>query len=39
MPFVCVGVHPFPPHRHVLPLLTSFLNIVCAYDPVGYGVP
>ncbi|VDN22508.1 unnamed protein product [Gongylonema pulchrum] len=26
-------------NRHVLPLFTSFLNVVCAYDPVGYGVP
>ncbi|TMS36477.1 hypothetical protein L596_003632 [Steinernema carpocapsae] len=26
-------------NRHVLPLFTSMLNIVCAYDPVGYGVP
>jgi hypothetical protein len=25
--------------RHALPLFTSLLNIVCAYDPVGYGVP
>jgi len=27
------------PYRHALPLFTSLLNIVCAYDPVGYGVP
>lgn len=26
-------------NRHALPLFTSLLNIVCAYDPVGYGVP
>lgn len=26
-------------HRHALPLFTSLLNIVCSYDPVGYGVP
>ena len=26
-------------NRHVLPLLTSLLNITCSYDPVGYGVP
>lgn len=29
-------------HNHplqVLPLFTSLLNVVCAYDPVGYGVP
>lgn len=25
--------------RHALPLFTSLLNIVCAYDPVGYGIP
>lgn len=25
--------------RHVLPLFTSLLNVVCAYDPVGYGLP
>ena len=25
--------------RHILPLLTSLLNVVCSYDPVGYGVP
>ncbi|KAJ8317846.1 hypothetical protein KUTeg_002937 [Tegillarca granosa] len=24
---------------HALPLFTSLLNVVCAYDPVGYGVP
>ncbi|CCD72276.1 Protein HID1 [Caenorhabditis elegans] len=24
---------------HVLPIFTSLLNIVCAYDPVGYGLP
>ena len=26
-------------NRHALPIFTSLLNIVCAYDPVGYGVP
>lgn len=26
-------------NRHALPLFTSMLNVVCAYDPVGYGVP
>lgn len=26
-------------NRHVLPLFTSLLNIVCSYDPVGYGLP
>jgi len=26
-------------NRHALPLFTSLLNIVCAYDPVGYGMP
>ncbi|XP_076809489.1 protein HID1-like [Clavelina lepadiformis] len=24
---------------HVLPMFTSLLNVVCAYDPVGLGVP
>ncbi|XP_025783308.1 protein HID1 [Puma concolor] len=24
---------------HALPLFTSLLNTVCAYDPVGYGIP
>lgn len=27
------------PRRHALPLFTSLLNTVCAYDPVGYGIP
>lgn len=27
------------PGRHALPLFTSLLNVVCAYDPVGYGIP
>lgn len=27
------------PCRHALPLFTSLLNTVCAYDPVGYGIP
>ena len=26
-------------NRHALPLFTSLINIVCAYDPVGYGMP
>lgn len=26
-------------NRHVLPLFTSLLNIVCSYDPVGLGLP
>lgn len=26
-------------NRHALPLFTSLLNSVCAYDPVGLGVP
>ncbi|XP_077979763.1 protein HID1-like isoform X1 [Glandiceps talaboti] len=26
-------------NRHALPLFTSLLNVVCAYDPIGYGVP
>ena len=26
-------------NKHVLPLFTSLLNIVCAYDPVGMGLP
>uniref|UniRef100_A0A8C7ZZ27 HID1 domain containing n=1 Tax=Oryzias sinensis TaxID=183150 RepID=A0A8C7ZZ27_9TELE len=26
-------------NRHTLPLFTSLLNVVCGYDPVGYGVP
>lgn len=31
---------PPPPRcRHALPLFTSLLNTVCAYDPVGYGIP
>uniref|UniRef100_A0A915HQG4 Uncharacterized protein n=1 Tax=Romanomermis culicivorax TaxID=13658 RepID=A0A915HQG4_ROMCU len=25
--------------KHVLPMFTSLLNVVCAYDPVGYGMP
>ena len=28
-----------PENRHVLPLLTSIINVLCTYDPVGYGVP
>ena len=26
-------------NRHALPLFTSLLNILCAYDPIGLGVP
>lgn len=26
-------------NRHALPMFTSLLNIVCAYDPIGLGVP
>ncbi|XP_014235010.1 protein HID1 isoform X2 [Trichogramma pretiosum] len=26
-------------NRHALPMFTSLLNTVCAYDPIGYGVP
>uniref|UniRef100_A0A8C6T7S9 HID1 domain containing n=1 Tax=Neogobius melanostomus TaxID=47308 RepID=A0A8C6T7S9_9GOBI len=26
-------------NRHTLPLFTSLLNVVCAYDPVGFGIP
>ncbi|XP_016896198.1 protein HID1 [Cynoglossus semilaevis] len=26
-------------NRHALPLFTSLLTVVCAYDPVGYGIP
>ncbi|KAM9837592.1 protein HID1b [Aulostomus maculatus] len=26
-------------NRHALPLFTSLLNVVCAYDPAGYGIP
>ncbi|KAF0309028.1 Protein HID1 [Amphibalanus amphitrite] len=26
-------------NRHALPLFTSLLNLVCAYDPVGMGLP
>uniref|UniRef100_A0A8D3AGQ6 HID1 domain containing n=1 Tax=Scophthalmus maximus TaxID=52904 RepID=A0A8D3AGQ6_SCOMX len=26
-------------NRQALPLFTSLLNVVCAYDPVGYGIP
>lgn len=26
-------------NRHALPLFTSLLNVVCAYDPVGAGFP
>ncbi|XP_075891156.1 protein HID1b [Nelusetta ayraudi] len=26
-------------NRHALPLFTSLLNVVCAFDPVGYGIP
>lgn len=33
MIFCCVGF------RHALPLFTSLLNVICSYDPIGYGVP
>lgn len=26
-------------NRHALPIFTSLLNLVCSYDPLGYGVP
>lgn len=26
-------------NRHALPLFTSLLNVTCAYDPIGYGIP
>lgn len=26
-------------NRHALPMFTSLLNTVCAYDPVGFGIP
>lgn len=26
-------------NRHALPMLTSLLNTVCGYDPIGMGVP
>uniref|UniRef100_A0A3B3ZH89 Uncharacterized protein n=1 Tax=Periophthalmus magnuspinnatus TaxID=409849 RepID=A0A3B3ZH89_9GOBI len=26
-------------NRHALPLFTSLINVVCAYDPVGFGIP
>ncbi|XP_077413241.1 protein HID1 [Vanacampus margaritifer] len=26
-------------NRHALPLFTSLLNVISAYDPVGYGIP
>lgn len=26
-------------NKHVLPLFTSLLNVICCYDPVGYGLP
>lgn len=26
-------------NRHALPIFTSLLNTVCAYDPVGLGLP
>lgn len=26
-------------NRHVLPIFTSLINVVCAYCPVGYGLP
>lgn len=42
----CINVYSFnfrhftsAENRHALPLFTSLLNSVCAYDPVGIGVP
>ena len=26
-------------YRHALPMFTSLLNTVCAYNPVGFGIP
>ncbi|CAL1588251.1 unnamed protein product [Knipowitschia caucasica] len=26
-------------NRHALPLFTSLVNVVCAYDPIGFGIP
>ena len=26
-------------NKHALPLFTSLLNVICAYDPQGYGLP
>lgn len=26
-------------NRHALPLFTSLINVICAYDPVGFGIP
>lgn len=34
-----IGFFTSAENRHALPLFTSFLNTVCAYDPVGLGVP
>uniref|UniRef100_A0A672HUL7 HID1 domain containing b n=1 Tax=Salarias fasciatus TaxID=181472 RepID=A0A672HUL7_SALFA len=36
-PWVCFFCS--PENRHALPLFTSLLNVVCAYDPVGLGIP
>ncbi|XP_014664114.1 PREDICTED: protein HID1-like [Priapulus caudatus] len=34
-----IGYFTSAENRHALPLFTSLLNTVCAYDPVGYGIP
>ncbi|XP_034049903.1 protein HID1-like isoform X2 [Thalassophryne amazonica] len=34
-----IGFFTSADNRHALPLFTSLLNVVCAYDPVGYGFP
>lgn len=34
-----IGFFTSTENRHALPLFTSLLNTVCAYDPVGYGMP
>lgn len=36
---VSAALPPLSRRRHALPLFTSLLNTVCAYDPVGYGIP
>ncbi|EEC10936.1 conserved hypothetical protein [Ixodes scapularis] len=35
----CKGARRNCMRRHALPLFTSLLNVVCGYDPVGYGLP
>ena len=34
-----IGYFTSAENRHALPLFTSLLNIICAYDPIGYGIP